>query len=60
LLFAHSPTSPFSFAQISHSQVSTLALLAAATLIWVWDFVGDVDRAGERGGGSGRGEHQQR
>jgi hypothetical protein len=44
------PLSPLPFAQISHSQISTLALLASATLIWVWDFVGDVDRAGERGG----------
>ena len=28
---------------------------APITLIGVWDFVRDIDRAGERGGGGGRG-----
>jgi len=33
---------------------------APATLIRVWDFVWDIDRAGERGGGRGKGGFERR
>jgi len=54
LSFAHSLASPFPFAFCPNLTFSTLALLAPATLIKVWDFIWDLDRVGERGGGRGR------
>jgi hypothetical protein len=59
LPFAHSPASSFPFAFCPNLTFSTLALLAPATLIGVWDFVRDVNRAGEIEGGRGRGRGRE-
>jgi hypothetical protein len=52
LPFAHSSAFLFFFVFCPNLTFSTLALLAPATLIGIWDFVGDVDRGGEEEGGS--------